>query len=157
MPANSEMPNEPEPTVIASTDHETIPQCLSNPTLGAAAHGVFLDVMEAQVTENRRAEIENRPARIAKRDARYPGWEKPEDAPSHWEDVGFGNEYADGEKVIAPQSGPLVPPMTKRPRTPAKGSHGVAERSKGGSGVTSQKGGSGSQKGSEAPSRTSGE
>lgn len=81
----------------------------ANPTLGAAANGVFLDVMEAQLNENRAAEVEGRPARIAKRDQRFPGWEQGKDIPSHHSDVTFGNEFDDGEIVVVPQGGPEVP------------------------------------------------
>lgn len=98
------MPAEEEPTATASI----VPECLSNPTLGAAANGVFLDVMEAQVIENRRAEIEGRNAQIAKRDFRHPAWIRP-DAGSLYEDVSFGTHFDDGEPVNSPQGGPEVP------------------------------------------------
>lgn len=140
-------------------EHSTIPACLSNPTLGAAANGVFLDVMDAQITENRRAEIEGRPARIAKRDERFPGYVKPESTPSYVEDVDFGTHYTDGEMVMFPQGGPEVPAaglMAQAHKTLAKGSHGVAQRSKARSGTTTQEGGSTPQKGTETPSQASG-
>lgn len=81
----------------------------SNPTLGAAANGVFLDVMEAQINENRAAEVEGRPARIAKRDQRYPGWEQGKEISSTYSDVTFGEIFDDGEAVGAPQGGSAVP------------------------------------------------
>lgn len=81
----------------------------ANPTLGAAANGVFLDVMEAQLNENRAAEVEGRPARIAKRDQRFPGWEQGKDISSNYSDVQFGQEFDDGEPVNFPQGGPEVP------------------------------------------------
>lgn len=141
-----------------NNDDETIPKCLSNPTLGAAANGVFLDVVDAQVAENRRAEIEGRPARIARRDQRYPAYVKPEDAPSHIEDVDFGTHYSDGEKVMAPQGGKVVPAsglVAAAQKTLAKGSHGVASRSKAQAGTTTWKGGSGREKGTQTPSQPS--
>jgi hypothetical protein len=81
----------------------------ANPTLGAAANGVFLDVMEAQMNENHSAEVEGRPARIAKRDQRFPGWEQGKDIHSAYSDVTFGNEFSDGEAVSVPQGGSEVP------------------------------------------------
>lgn len=81
----------------------------ANPTLGAAANGVFLDVMEAQLNENRAAEVEGRPARIVKRDQRFPGWENSKHISSNHSDVTFGDEFDDGEPVMFPQGGPEVP------------------------------------------------
>lgn len=81
----------------------------SNPTLGAAANGVFLDVMEAQIVENRAAEVEGRAARIAKRDQRFPGWEQGKQVDSNYADVTFGHEFDDGSPVDFPQGGPEVP------------------------------------------------
>lgn len=122
MPANGETEESNDPTAIADTevridqepvisrhDHSTIPAALSNPTLGAAARGVFLDVMDAQLAENRAAEIEGRPARIAKRDNRHPGWTPPNGISSLHTDVTFGTHFDDGEPVIAPQGGPEIP------------------------------------------------
>lgn len=88
--------------------HDTIPVALSNPTLGAAANGVFLDVMEAQIEENRRAEIEGRPARMAKREARRPNYEVGE-INSSYSDITFGTHFEDGEPITAPQGGPEIP------------------------------------------------
>lgn len=81
----------------------------SNPTLGAAANGVFLDVMEAQQNENRAAEAEKRPARIAKRDQRFPGWEQGKDISSSYSDVSFGETFDDESPVEGPQGGSVVP------------------------------------------------
>lgn len=92
------------------------PRIWDNPTLGAAANGVFLDVVEAQQIENRRAEIEGREPLIAIRDDRYPGF------PSHDHIKGMvesitdvrlvepGGEFKDGEVVTISQAGPQVMP-----------------------------------------------
>lgn len=85
---------------------ELDPAIWDNPTLGAASHGVFLDQVEKQQLENRAALIEDRPARIVKRENRYPGYvpDNPND-PS----VTFGSTHADGSDVIpvipAPETG----------------------------------------------------
>lgn len=84
------------------------PEIWSNPTLGAAANGVFLDVMEAQIAENRAAEIEGRPAQIIKRDNRYPGFEV-KNPHSMFSECLPGLSYEDGAPVSAPQGGPEVP------------------------------------------------
>lgn len=82
------------------------PEIWKNKTLGAATNGVFLDVVEKQQAENRSAAIEGRPARIVKREDRYPGFvpENPND-PS----VTFGSSYEDGSRVVpvlpAPEEG----------------------------------------------------
>lgn len=81
----------------------------ANPTLGAAANGVFLDVMEAQNAENRAAEAEGRPPRIAKRDQRFPGWEVNKHVDSNYADVTFGSDFDDGSPVEFPQGGSEVP------------------------------------------------
>lgn len=136
-------------------EHSTIPACLNNPTLGAAANGVFLDVIDAQIAENRRAEIEGRPARIAKRDGRYPGWEKPEGIASDYEDVDFGTHFTDGEAVMTPQTGAAVPVWTppkgarKRPSSPSQSLKEVT-------GTSTTIGGSGPQRGTQTPSQPSG-
>lgn len=82
------------------------PEIWENKTLGAAANGVFLDVLEKQQIENRAAVIEGRPARIAKRENRYPGY-SPEDPNSP--SVEFGSTYDDGTSVVpvipAPETG----------------------------------------------------
>lgn len=82
------------------------PEIWENETLGAATNGVFLDQLEKQQLENRSAAIEQRPARIVKRENRYPGFvpANPND-PS----VEFGATYANGDRVVpvlpAPEDG----------------------------------------------------
>jgi len=149
------MPAEEEPTAIAST----VPECLSNPTLGAAANGVFLDVMEAQVIENRRAEIEGRNAQIAKRDFRHPAWSRP-DAGSLYEDVSFGTHFDDGEPVNSPQGGPEVPAagmMAAAHKALGKPPVRQPKRVKTTSGRAVQVSTSGSQEVVQAPSQASGD
>lgn len=92
---------------IASTEKESgsiqmdpdFDKLWSNPTLGAAANGIFLDVLEAQNSENRAAEVEGRPARNVKRDQRFPGWEQHKVIPSDYSDVSFGDQFDDGSPV----------------------------------------------------------
>ena len=89
----------------------------ANPTLGAAANGVFLDVLEAQQAENRAAEIEGRPARNVKRDQRFPGWEQHKVISSDYSDVSFGDQFDDGSPVTYSQGAPraeIVLPKTVR-------------------------------------------
>lgn len=73
------------------------PAIWDNETLGAAANGVFLDVLEKQQLENRAAAIEGRPARIVKRENRYPGYVS--DNPNT-PDAQFGASYEDGTSVV---------------------------------------------------------
>ena len=73
------------------------PAIWDNETLGAAANGVFLDVLEKQQLENRAAAIEGRPARIVKRENRYPGYVS--DNPNK-PDAEFGASYNDGSSVV---------------------------------------------------------
>lgn len=112
---------------IASTDQESgwiqmtdpdFEKLWANPTLGAAANGVFLDVLEAQQSENRAAEIEGRPARNVKRDQRFPGWEQNKVIASDYSDVTFGDQFDDGSPVAFSQGAraEFVPP----PKAPAR-------------------------------------
>ena len=84
------------------------PEIFNNPTLGAAANGVFLDVMEAQQAENRAAAIEGREPELVHREGRYPGY-MPENPSSYHSDVTIGNTFQDGSPVTAPQGGPVKP------------------------------------------------
>lgn len=81
------------------------PAIWDNPTLGAATNSVFLDQKEAQMIENRNAAIEGRPARIVKKEGRYPGYvpDNPND-PS----VEFGELHNDGTPVVPA----VAPPET---------------------------------------------
>lgn len=53
------------------------PDIWSNPTLGQAANGEFLDMVEARMNEQRDAAIEGREPRELMRRECYPGYEKP--------------------------------------------------------------------------------
>ena len=153
MPADGEIEPENDPIVIAST----VPECLSNPTLGAAANGVFLDVMEEQARENHRAEVENRPARIAKREARYPGYSKNNTGSNH-SDVSYGTHYEDGTEVVAPQGGNVTPAfgrMLKARTELITGSQGVVQPTRSRAGQAPQMTPKAPEKPAQAPSRPS--
>ena len=53
------------------------PDIFNNPTLGQAANGQFLDMVEAEMNEKRDAEIEGREPRELRRRENYPGYVKP--------------------------------------------------------------------------------
>jgi hypothetical protein len=53
------------------------PTIWDNPTLGQAANGQFLDMVEAEMNEKRDAAIEGRKPRELMRRECYPGYEKP--------------------------------------------------------------------------------
>lgn len=127
----------------------TIPECLSNPTLGAATNGVFLDVLEAQQAENRAAEIEGREPRIAKRDEHYPAWQRPEDLPSHYSPVVFIEP--DSEENVIPDD-PDADLFGDPEDGPENEPEGTSEAVDHESGTEAQTGGSGSETATEAPS-----
>ncbi len=58
------------------------PEIFDNPTLGQAANGPFLDLIEAQMNEDRDAKIEGRMPQKLTRDNCYPGYVTPPKTPS---------------------------------------------------------------------------
>lgn len=94
----------------------TIPLALSNPTLGIATNGTFLDVEEAQANENRAAKIEGRAPRIADREERYPGF-VPEVATSLYDNVSFREGIPIPPRMTTSRpeaSSGVLPPSTPR-------------------------------------------
>ena len=103
------------------------PEIWNNKTLGAAANGVFLDVLEAQAAEDRAAKIEGRPAETAYRENRYPGF-VDETNSGQTSDVLFGSEYADGT-AVCPSGGPVADVPTRvlsAGQKPSTGVQGIA-------------------------------
>jgi hypothetical protein len=73
------------------------PEIWDNPTLGAAAPNVNLDVVERQAIEDRAAKFEDREPREIVNDNNYPGWtpdvnERTGTVPSNYQTVHFADE-----------------------------------------------------------------
>lgn len=73
------------------------PEIWDNPTLGAAAPNVNLDVVERQAIEDRAAKFEDREPREIVNDNNYPGWvpevnERTGTVPSNYQTVHFVDE-----------------------------------------------------------------
>lgn len=86
------------------------PEIWSNPTLGAAANGKFLDVVEAQRNENKRATIEGRKPLKVTRINDHPNATVELELPSR--DTGI--RMGDGDVVESPVGVP------QRPNPPAE-------------------------------------
>jgi hypothetical protein len=61
-------------TMRSSKMTDLDPEIWNNPTLGSATTTPFLDVLEEQELENRRAKAEGRKPMVAKRDIVYPDY-----------------------------------------------------------------------------------
>lgn len=129
------------------------PEIWENKTLGAASNGLFLDALEAQQQENRRAVLEEREPLTVKRENRYPGFEEGKVDSQHT-GITFGDTYDNGDPVI-PSTPDRLQPGHLNQGTPKEAPSRPSASPKPRAGTITPPKGSGSQKGSQAASEGS--
>jgi hypothetical protein len=85
------------------------PKIWENPTLGSATNTPFLDVLEAQELENRRAAAEGREPMVAEREIVYPDYIASGSVPSDIQPI----KLVPVDENNPPEVGEITPPVAE--------------------------------------------